>query len=175
MAIAAAEHGLRIMGAPMALWLVHHFLEDKQFREATQAVQISHHDWLLLFPAMPMSWPPGTPPRVTNLPPVRIDPRYGLRLPKAKQGRPRKHDPDAGDQLLFDAAMPVVQAMTDNGQRLGDVLRGFASQLASKKQLRPRIEQQLYRAWWRHRKQLQKGASQPVFRRETFLHDFSRR
>jgi hypothetical protein len=178
-AIAAAEHGLRIIDTPMAFWLLQQFLDDPAFRAAMPhpPLRISRYDWIIFPPPLSISWPPGEPARLVPLPPLRVDPRYGLRLPRAKHGRPRKNDPAVGDQLFFDGLMVVVQAMTDSGQRLGVVMRGFADHLASENpRLRDRIEMQLYRAWGRHRK-LSQAEARPraVPPREPFLHDFSRR
>lgn len=178
MAIKAAEHGLRIMGAPMALWLVHQLLDDIDHTYAAMPhppLRISRYDWIIFPPPIPISWPPGEPARLVRLPPLRVDPRHGLRLPRAKHGRPRKSDPAVGDQPFFDGLMVAVQAMTHSGQRLGVVMRGLANHLASKTRPRARIEVQLYRAWERHKKLRQVEAGPPSLSPSApFLHDFSR-
>jgi hypothetical protein len=174
-AIAAAGRGLEIMGAPMALWLVQQFMHDAQFRArmAHPPVRISRHDWLIFPPKLWISWPPGEPARLTIIPPLRVDPRYGLRPPPVKLGRPHKrssgaqlrvasNDPEFDDRLFLNILMVIAQAMVDAGQRLKVVLRDFAGELTPKStpHQRAMIEVQLRRAWWRHRKAQQKAVSQ---------------
>jgi hypothetical protein len=155
MAIAAAEEGLRIIDTPMAFWLVQQFLDDPSFRAAMPRppLRISRYDWIIFPPPLLISWPPGEPARLVRLPPLRVDPRYGLRLPRAKHGRPHKDDLGPDVRLYLDGLMVVIKAMTDSGQRLKLVMRGLADHLASENpRLRGPIEAQLYRAWDRHRK-----------------------
>ena len=103
MAIAAAEHGLRIMGAPMALWLVHQFLDDGSSATCRAGrCSISRYDWIIFPPRIPIvlatrqTGPGDEPAAGADRSALRVAPAAG-EARTATQARPERRD-----QLFFD-------------------------------------------------------------------------
>lgn len=171
-AITAAEQGLEIVGTRWGVWLAHQFLHDAQFRAAMprEPFRISRYDWIIFPPPHLIALTPGEPARLVPLPPLRIDPRYGLRMPPARLGQPRQRRPGQLDVAL-DRLMIFVQARVDSGQRRTAVLFELAKSFEPETHQRDWIKAELHRAWWRHRKAQERARR---LQSGNDLHDLSR-
>ena len=183
LALDAAEQGLRIIGQRWAIILARQFLDDPDFRTACphEPLKLARYDWIIFPPPHLISAPFATPPRLVNLPPVRIDPRIGAWMPPRRRSRPLKLDaaalvragaaPHIADPAFLAGLKDVVQAMVDDGQKLNATLRGIAAELLPAPDLRNHIETLLYRAWDRHRAWVRRERE----RQRNVLHDLPRR
>jgi hypothetical protein len=183
LALDAAEQGLRIIGQRWAIILARQFLDDPDFRTACphEPLKLARYDWIIFPPPHLISAPFATPPRLVNLPPVRIDPRVGAWMPPRRRSRPLKLDaaaleragapPHIADPAFLAGLMDVVQAMVDDGQKLNAVLHGIATELAPVVAQRGEVEALLYRAWDRHRAWVRRERE----RQRNVLHDLPRR